>query len=347
MNTTASSARSRSASSNTITGFLPPSSKCRRLSVGAAWAWISDPVADSPTNPIALISGCSVSARPADSPRPCTVFSTPGGRPASRAISDSSAAVQGDHSAGLCTTVQPAASAGAIFHVDSMNGVFHGVITPTGPSGDRLEKFMWCSSGIERPLRRVGCVVGEEPEVLGTADRRRAHEPDGLAGVDAFDRGDLVGPLDDQVGDVVQDPLALLPAAARPIAERGGGGARRGVDVAGAAARHRAKQRAVDRRVIVERVAARARRRLAVDQVQQRALGEAAQLRGSRWRSSPRTCGWLPWKLLRAAAQARSVRDVPVRSAITARRWFSLIRQAGSISWYSTLSIIVVVASPR
>ena len=139
MNTTASSARSRSASANTITGFLPPSSKCRRFRVGAAWAWISEPVADSPTNPIALISGCSVSARPADSPRPCTVFNTPGGRPASSAISDSNAAVHGDHSAGLCTTVHPAASAGAIFQVESMNGVFHGVITPTGPSGDRLE----------------------------------------------------------------------------------------------------------------------------------------------------------------------------------------------------------------
>jgi len=34
--------------------------------------------------------------------------------------------------------VQPAASAGAIFHVDSMNGVFHGVITPTGPIGWRI-----------------------------------------------------------------------------------------------------------------------------------------------------------------------------------------------------------------
>ena len=30
---------------------------------------------------------------------------------------------------------QPAASAGAIFQVDSMKGVFQGVITPTGPSG--------------------------------------------------------------------------------------------------------------------------------------------------------------------------------------------------------------------
>ena len=45
----------------------------------------------------------------------------------------SSVADSGLHSAGLCTTVQPAASAGAIFQVESMNGVFHGVMMPTGP----------------------------------------------------------------------------------------------------------------------------------------------------------------------------------------------------------------------
>ena len=31
----------------------------------------------------------------------------------------------------------PAASAGASFHVDSMNGAFHGVITTAGPAGIR------------------------------------------------------------------------------------------------------------------------------------------------------------------------------------------------------------------
>ena len=67
------------------------------------------------------------------------MFRTPGGSPASTASSDSIDAVSGLHSAGLWTTVHPAASAGAIFHVDSMNGVFHGVITPTGPIGDRIE----------------------------------------------------------------------------------------------------------------------------------------------------------------------------------------------------------------
>jgi hypothetical protein len=56
-------------------------------------------------------------------------------------------AVYGDHSAGLCTTVQPAASAGAIFQVDNMNGVFQGVMTPTGPMGWRIEKFRCSSAG--------------------------------------------------------------------------------------------------------------------------------------------------------------------------------------------------------
>ena len=62
-------------------------------------------------------------------------------------------AVTGDHSAGLCTTVQPAASAGAIFQVESMNGVFHGVITPTGPIGTRVEMFQCSSEGVLRPSR--------------------------------------------------------------------------------------------------------------------------------------------------------------------------------------------------
>src|SRR5665213_551809 len=153
MNTTASSARSRSASSNTITGFLPPSSKCTRFRVGAPCAMIADPVALSPTKPIALIAGCSVKALPASSPMPCTVLSTPSGTPACLTSFARRSAVTGDHSAGLCTTVQPAASAGAIFQVESMNGVFHGVITPTGPIGTRVETFQCSSLGVLRPSR--------------------------------------------------------------------------------------------------------------------------------------------------------------------------------------------------
>src|ERR1700730_7871957 len=153
MNTTASSARSKSASSNTITGFLPPNSKCTRFKVGAPCHMIAEPVALSPTKPIALMAGCSVGALPASSPIPCTVLRTPSGTPACLTICASRSAVTGDHSAGLCTTVQRAASAGAIFQVDSMNGVFHGVITPPGPIGTRVETFQCSSLGMLRPSR--------------------------------------------------------------------------------------------------------------------------------------------------------------------------------------------------
>ncbi|MCY1239552.1 hypothetical protein D9M72_523490 [compost metagenome] len=117
---------------------------------------ISEPVRLSPTKPIALISGCSVSARPASSPKPLTRFQTPFGSPASSAISTSSRAVSGENSAGLCTTVQPAASAGAIFQVDSMNGVFQGVMIPTGPIGTRVVMLIWLPSRSTLPSRASG-----------------------------------------------------------------------------------------------------------------------------------------------------------------------------------------------
>ena len=68
-------------------------------------------------------------------------MSTPGGKPASAIRSASSEHESGDHSAGLRITVDPAASAGAVFHVESMNGAFHGVITTAGPLGIRMTRF--------------------------------------------------------------------------------------------------------------------------------------------------------------------------------------------------------------
>ncbi len=49
----------------------------------------------------------------------------------------SSEQLSGDHSAGLRTTVLPAARAGAHFHVESMKGAFQGVMTTVGPAGMR------------------------------------------------------------------------------------------------------------------------------------------------------------------------------------------------------------------
>ena len=47
-------------------------------------------------------------------------------------------AESGVNSAGFSTTVLPVASAGPSFQDSSMNGVFHGVISPATPIGLRL-----------------------------------------------------------------------------------------------------------------------------------------------------------------------------------------------------------------
>ncbi len=65
-----------------------------------------------------------------------TTLTTPGGIPASRASSPNTIVLKGASSAGLRTTVQPAAAAGATLRVAMASGTFHGVISrqqPTGP----------------------------------------------------------------------------------------------------------------------------------------------------------------------------------------------------------------------
>ena len=59
----------------------------------------------------------------------------PGGKPASSARRTSASEVSGVSSAGLATTVQPAASAGAILRAIIAAGKFHGVIAATTPTG--------------------------------------------------------------------------------------------------------------------------------------------------------------------------------------------------------------------
>src|SRR4051794_24734346 len=247
MKTTASSARSRSASSNTITGFLPPSSKCTRFKVGAPCAMMAEPVALSPTKPIALMAGCSVSALPASSPKPCTVLRTPSGTPACLTICASKSAVTGDHSAGLCTTVQPAASAGAIFQVDSMNGVFQGVITPR-PDRHPRRNIPVLLAGHVQAIARIGAFVGEEAEILRRPDRGLRHEPVRLSGIETFEHRDIIGALLDRIGNTMQQLLAHRRGHVAPRLERQRRGGRRSVDVFRVAARHGREHRTIDRR---------------------------------------------------------------------------------------------------
>ena len=63
------------------------------------------------------------------------IFISPGGNPARSASTISAKADKGVALAGLTTTEQPAAIAGAIFRVSIALGKFHGVIQATTPTG--------------------------------------------------------------------------------------------------------------------------------------------------------------------------------------------------------------------
>ncbi|GAB3874229.1 hypothetical protein GCM10029964_015850 [Kibdelosporangium lantanae] len=68
----------------------------------------------------------------------------------------------GVHSAGFSTTVFPAANAGAIFHVASISGAFHGVIS--AHPGRVPRDVVAVAAGVEVGV--LGDPVGEEPEVV-------------------------------------------------------------------------------------------------------------------------------------------------------------------------------------
>ena len=87
---------------------------------------------------------------------PGSTWNTSGGRPASSASSPIRIAVSGVTSAGLATTVLPAASAGAKPQDGIGIGKFHGTITPTTPSGSWKVTSMPSATGICVPISRSG-----------------------------------------------------------------------------------------------------------------------------------------------------------------------------------------------
>ena len=99
---------------------------------------ITLPVVVSPVNEISGTSGCSTSAAPGLLADAVDEVEHPGRarRPRSRSPGQR-LAESGVNSAGFSTTGQPEASAGASFQLSSMNGVFHGVISPATPTGLR------------------------------------------------------------------------------------------------------------------------------------------------------------------------------------------------------------------
>jgi hypothetical protein len=146
-------AASRSASSNTRNGALPPSSIEQLVTVAAAVASRTRPTSVEPVNDSFRTRG---SASMADTTRPAvavqTTLTTPSGTPASRRIAATASAVSGVSLAGFRTTVHPAASAGAILRVAMAAGKFHGVTSTLTPTGWRRTMIRLAPDGaVARP----------------------------------------------------------------------------------------------------------------------------------------------------------------------------------------------------
>jgi len=154
--TAAVTAASRSASSKTRNGALPPSSSVRRLTVSAHCADSSLPTSVEPVNEISRTAGLAHRVRPMAGASPVITLSTPAGSPARCPSSAMASADSGVCSAGLSTTVQPAASAGAALRVIMAAGKFHGVMQPTTPIGCRSTMIRLSSlvAGISSPRTR-------------------------------------------------------------------------------------------------------------------------------------------------------------------------------------------------
>ena len=95
------------------------------------------PTSDEPVNVIALTRSSSTSTSPISLAGPTRTFSQPAGSPASSSSSASVSADSGVWPAGLSTTAQPAASAGAILCATRLSGKLNGLIAPTIPIGSR------------------------------------------------------------------------------------------------------------------------------------------------------------------------------------------------------------------
>src|SRR5471032_939562 len=130
-----STAASRSASSKTMKGALPPSSSDSFLIVGAHCSISRRPTAVEPVKLSLRTVGLLVISAPISLGSPVTTLNTPGGTPACSASSASASAENGVDSAGFSTMVQPAASAGPALRVIIAIGKFHGVMAAHTPIG--------------------------------------------------------------------------------------------------------------------------------------------------------------------------------------------------------------------
>ncbi len=148
-------------------GALPPSSSESFFSVSAERRARCLPTGVEPVKLILRTRASSSQASTTSGVRwreAVTMFGTPGGTPASSARATSASEVRGVSSAGLQTTVQPAARAGAILRAIIAAGKFQGVMAATTPTGSLMANMRrpGTGAGMMSPLERVACSANHD-----------------------------------------------------------------------------------------------------------------------------------------------------------------------------------------
>ena len=214
-------AASRSASSHTMTGALPPSSRCTRFrSVGRG------PATSMPARTLPVIDtrpgvGCATSARPL-SRSPHTTLNTPGRQELGREL--------GEHHRGLRRGL------GGLEHdrVARREGGrdlpdrHHQRVVPRRHLRDDADRLAPDERRVARHVLARGAALeharraGEEPDLVDRGrDLLGGHQRLGLAGVAALGVDDVVGVALERVGDPQQREAALRRGAVAPAVERG------------------------------------------------------------------------------------------------------------------------------
>ncbi len=145
------------------------------------------PVLSPPVKAILATLGCVTSGSPTSGPKPVTMLTTPGGNPAFSNNSPKANAETDEYSDGFQTTVLPAASAGASFHVASSSGEFQG--SNRGDDAERLFAREVEDSGLVDRNHAAFDLVGQAAEIvepLRDVIELAAHLGDELAVVACF-----------------------------------------------------------------------------------------------------------------------------------------------------------------
>ena len=224
--------RVESASSKTMTGALPPSSRWSRLTMSAAVRAMCLPVSVSPVTEIIPTFGWATSASPIAAPVPVMTLSTPGGR--------MSAAISAEDQRGQRRPggrLEDDRVAGHQRRPDLPAG-HHDRVVPRRDRGDHADRLASDQARVAGEVLVGGLALedaagaGEEAQVVDDHRDLVDRRTDRLARVLRLDPADLVGPRLDRVGQLEHQQAAVLGRRVLPASRRRVAAALRGpIDV--------------------------------------------------------------------------------------------------------------------